>query len=199
MTLSDEMLVQRMAEGDQAAFEALIHRYHGPLLGYLERHLQHREKAEDLVQETFLRLIRQLQKAKIPEQIRPWLYKVALNLCRDYWKSMSYRDDQQASTEPVERKDEGPSVIEIFERQETRKEILLSLDELGEVQKEIVILRFYQELKLQEIADIIDMPLSTVKTNLYQGLKKLRSRLAANPENLQRKKEGKDYARTRLQ
>ncbi|WP_010279804.1 RNA polymerase sigma factor [Paenibacillus senegalensis] len=195
MNVSDEWLVQRMAEGDQVAFEAFIHRYHGPLLGYLERHLRNREKAEDLVQETFLRMLRQLQKSSIPAQIRPWLYKVALNLCRDYWKSISYRNDQQTQTvlDFVDRRDEGPSVIEIFERQETRKEILRSLDQLSSIQREIVLLRFYQELKLQEIADIMDIPLSTVKTNLYQSLKKLRSRLVANSAQSQTK-EGNHYA-----
>lgn len=193
MNVSDEWLVQRMAEGDQVAFEAFIHRYHGPLLGYLERHLRNREKAEDLVQETFLRMIRQLQKSSIPAQIRPWLYKVALNLCRDYWKSISYRNDQQTDLEFVDRRDDGPSVIEIFERQETRKEILRSLDQLSEIQKEIVLLRFYQELKLQEISDIMEIPLSTIKTNLYQALKKLRSRLVTNSAHSETK-EGNHYA-----
>lgn len=193
MNLSDEWLVQRMAEGDQAAFEAFIHRYHGPLLGYLERHLRNREKAEDLVQETFLRLLRQLQRASIPAQIRPWLYKVALNLCRDYWKSISYRNDQQTDLPFSERQDEGPSVIEIFERQETRKEILHSLDQLSSIQREIVLLRFYQELKLQEISNIMDIPLSTVKTNLYQALKKLRSQLTAKSAQL-KNREGNHYA-----
>lgn len=193
MNLSDEWLVQRMAEGDQAAFEAFIHRYHGPLLGYLERHLRNHEKAEDLVQETFLRLLRQLQRASIPAQIRPWLYKVALNLCRDYWKSISYRNDQQTDLPFSERQDEGPSVIEIFERQETRKEILQSLDQLSSIQREIVLLRFYQELKLQEISNIMDIPLSTVKTNLYQALKKLRSQLNAKSAQL-KNKEGNHYA-----
>ncbi|GIP35493.1 RNA polymerase sigma factor [Paenibacillus sp. J2TS4] len=190
--MTDEQLVQRMADGDQAAFEALIHRYHGPLLGYLERHLYKREKAEDFVQETFLRLIRQLKKGRVPEQIRPWLYRVALNLCRDYWKSLTYQSEIQQVNDPPERRDEGPSIVEIFERQETRKEILLSLNQLGDTQKEIIILRFYQDLKLHEISEVMDLPLSTVKTNLYQGLKKLRSSLSDESVSPTQKKEGKN-------
>lgn len=190
--MTDEQLVERMADGDQAAFEVLIHRYHGPLLGYLERHLYNRERAEDFVQETFLRLIRQLKKGRLPEQIRPWLYRVALNLCRDYWKSLGFQNEKQQIAETPDRRDEGPSVVEIYERQETRKEILMLLHELGELQKEIIILRFYQDLKLHEISEIMEIPLSTVKTNLYQGLKRLRSRLIKEGVQIRYKKEGEN-------
>ncbi|WLR61129.1 RNA polymerase sigma factor [Guptibacillus hwajinpoensis] len=75
--MTDEELVVAMARGNQAAFEALVHRYHAPLLGYLERMLRDRRKAEDVVQETFLKLIKQLKTKKTPEKIKPWLYQVA--------------------------------------------------------------------------------------------------------------------------
>lgn len=179
--LTDEQLVQAMAMGDQAAFEAIVHRYHGPLLGYVERLLKHHEKAEDFVQETFLRLIHQLQSGKPPHHVRAWLYRVAGNLCKDYWKSLRYRyESQSESIEEVEQQDRRPSVVEIYERQETRKEIMASLDELTETQRQIVILRFYQDFKLQEIAEVMDMTLSNTKTHLYGALRKLKSRFDGN-------------------
>lgn len=75
--VTDEQLVRRMADGDQAAFEAFVHRYHGPLLSYLERTLRNTDKAEDLVQETFIRLLRQLRQGSVPERVRSWMYRVA--------------------------------------------------------------------------------------------------------------------------
>ncbi|MFD0712486.1 RNA polymerase sigma factor [Paenibacillus sp. GCM10027626] len=175
--MTDEELLDGMAAGDQASFEALIHRYHAPLSGFLQRHLRDQGRAEDFVQETFLRLIRQLKERKPPDNVQAWLYRVALNLCRDYWKSAHYRNVQTSFAEPPEQRDTTPSVVELAERQETRKEIQHSLDSLPEVQKEIITLRFYQDLKLQDIADIVSLPLGSVKTHLYNGLRKLKSRL----------------------
>jgi len=175
--MTDEELLEGMAAGDQASFEALVHRYHSPLSGFLQRQLKDKGRAEDFVQETFLRLIRQLKERRTPDNVQAWLYRVALNLCRDYWKSAHYRNVQTSFAEPPEQRDMNPSVVELAERQETRREVQHSLDELPEVQKEIITLRFYQDLKLQDIADILSLPLGSVKTHLYNGLRKLKSRL----------------------
>lgn len=177
--VSDEELLKLMERGDQLAFEAFVRRYHGPLLGFLERLLHNRQKAEDLVQETFLRLIRQLSQDKPPSHIKAWLYRVAHNLCRDYWRSTGYRTDSIAVREPPERSDENAGVVELYERQETRKEIIAALDRLPEVQREVVVLRFFQDMKLQEIAEVLELPLGTVKGHLYQGLKKLEKKIGA--------------------
>lgn len=175
--MTDEQLVQAMSRGEQAAFEAFVLRYHGPVLGYLERMLQDPGKAEDLTQETFVRLISQLKRGKLPDQIKPWMYRVATNLCKDYWKSAGFRRDVKTSGEVPEQIDGRASVIDIYERQETRKELLHTLEEIPPVQKEIILLRFYQDMKLQDIADTLEMTLSGVKTHLYNGLRKLKSKL----------------------
>lgn len=190
IALTDEQLVRAMARGEQAAFEAFIHRYHAPLLGFVERMLRgDPQKAEDFVQETFVRLIRQLQKGRIPENIRSWLYRVAANLCKDYWKSSGYRAEKQAvDSGQWEGRDERASVLDICERQETRRELLHALNHLSDAQRQIVILRFYQDLKLQEIADIMDMTLSATKSSLYNGLKKLK-RVLENQKRREQKEE----------
>jgi RNA polymerase sigma factor (sigma-70 family) len=179
--LNDDELVIGMARGDQACFEAFVHRYHGPLSGYLQRQLRDPGKAEDVAQETFLRLIRQLKEGKLPDNVQAWLYRVAINLCRDYWKSAQYKTEKNRPAELPERKDDRPSVVELAERQETRKEILASMNELPEVQRDIITLRFYQDLKLQDIASVLEIPLGSVKTHLYKGLKRLQSKLLKPP------------------
>jgi len=175
--VTDDELMIGMARGDQASFEAFIHRYHGPLSGYLQRQLRDPGKAEDIAQETFLRLIRQLKEGKLPDNVQAWLYRVAINLCRDYWKSSQYLTERNRPAELPDRKDERPSVVELAERQETRKEILASMNELPEVQRDIITLRFFQDLKLQDIAGVLDLPLGSVKTHLYKGLKRLKAKL----------------------
>ncbi|AJY73679.1 RNA polymerase sigma factor [Paenibacillus beijingensis] len=197
--MTDEELLQGMARGDQACFEALIHRYHAPLSGYLQRQLKDTGRAEDMVQETFLKLIRQLQMGRIPGNVQAWLYRVAANQCRDYWKSAAYQTDKNRFGEPPERRDERPSVVELAERQETRKEIMESLDGLPLVQKEVVMLRFYQDLKLQDIADILQLPLGSVKTHLYKGLRTLKSRISAETADLGTTQGGEQNERAKRQ
>lgn len=179
--ISDERLVDKMAEGDEAAFETLVRRYHAPIQIYAERMLRDRKRAEDVAQETFLRLIKQVQEGKPPAQIRPWLYKVAGNQCRDWFRRSSVKLEHTIDTigDYVESSNiqQAASVLHLVEHQETRKELLQTLEELTDSQKEIVILRFYHDLKLEEIAVTTGYSLSAVKSHLYAGLKSLKKKL----------------------
>ncbi|WP_274649339.1 RNA polymerase sigma factor [Paenibacillus humicola] len=197
--VTDEDLLTGMARGDQASFEALVHRYHAPLSGFLQRQLRDPERAEDYVQETFLKLIRQLNEKRQPDNVQAWLYRVALNLCRDYWKSAQFRTDRFPFAEPPEQRDPGTSVVELAERQETRKEVQQSLESLPDVQRDIIMLRFYQDLKLQDIADIVRLPLGSVKTHLYSGLRKLKARLLQEPKNQENVEGGGRHDRAKRQ
>lgn len=176
------MLLEQMADGDQAAFEAFIHRYHVPIHQYVERLLKDAKKAEDVVQETFIRLLKQLKNKQIPSYPKAWLYRVASNICKDYWRSAQYRSEDTAKEEMPVTEDPLASVVEIYEKQETRKEILHSLSHLSQSQQQIVMLRFYQDMKLKEIAEIMDLPLGTVKSNLFHALKKLKKVLEEDEE-----------------
>ncbi|OUM91151.1 MAG: RNA polymerase subunit sigma-24 [Bacillus thermozeamaize] len=184
--VSDEELLLSFKRGDKAAFEAFVYRYHAPLFGFLQRMLLDAELAEDLVQETFIRIIRHVQKGQLPVRVRPWIYRVALNLCRDYWRSAGYRLESMGLEQIPEQKDTNASVIELCERQEERQAIIRALDQLPDIQKQIVILRFYQDLKLQEISETLDIPLGTVKTYLYRALKALKFRLEEGKEGARR-------------
>lgn len=180
--ITDHALIERIAAGDQAALETLIYRYHAPVRGYLERLLSDRHKAEDLTQETFARLIRQAKRQQMPTEVRAWIYRVATNLCRDLWRSSAYQAEKLSRDQLPDRADDRPSVVEIFERQEARQQILKVLDSLSEVQRHIVILRFYQDLKLQEIADTLEMPLGSVKSSLFHALRHLKKKLLSDDE-----------------
>ncbi|WP_019637598.1 RNA polymerase sigma factor [Paenibacillus fonticola] len=176
--ISDQQLTERMALGDQEAFELLVTRYHGPLLNYVTQQLKDRGKAEDIVQETFIRLIRHLRQHGGMEQLRAWLYKVALNLCRDYWRSASFRSEHTAAEEMPDDADPAPGAEEMLERQETARQIAATLEYLPEIQQEVVRMRFFHDLKLQEIAELQEIPLSSVKSHLYGALRKLKRVLA---------------------
>ncbi|WP_068620233.1 RNA polymerase sigma factor [Paenibacillus tuaregi] len=180
--IPDEELCRRMAEGDQEAFEMLVTRYHGPLLSYTTHWLRDREKAQDIVQETFIRLIRQLQTGQL-DYVKAWLYRVAMNLCRDYWRSAAYKLEQAGIGELPEQEDISPSAERIAEMKETGRELAASLEQLPDPQQTVIRLRFYQDMKLQEIADLLEIPLSTIKSYLYKGLKKLENVLNRSKED----------------
>ncbi|GAA0137372.1 sigma-70 family RNA polymerase sigma factor [Paenibacillus sp. YSY-4.3] len=180
--ISDQQLTERVALGEQEAFELLVTRYHGPLLNYVTQQLKDRGKAEDIVQETFIRLIRHLRQHGGMEQLRAWLYKVALNLCRDYWRSAAFRSEHTAAEDIPDNADPAPGAEEMLERQEMSKQIAATLEYLPDIQQEVVRMRFFHDLKLQEIAELKEIPLSSVKSHLYGALRKLKRLLLKGSE-----------------
>lgn len=182
--ISDEELVRQMVDGDQNAFEMLVTRYHGPLLSYAAQRLGDREKAKDLVQETFIRLLRHLRTYEELENVRPWLYRVLINLCRDYWRSAGFRSVSMAEEEYEEYPDSSATAETLTEQKETVNEIAACLKGLPEPQGEIIRLRFFHDLKLQEISDLLGIPLSTVKSHLYGGLRKLKRIMERPPDRV---------------
>ncbi len=164
--VSDEELARQVQLGNDVAFETLVHRYHGPIFGYIYRQLQGTAEVEDLVQKTFIRVYTRIDLYEFPRSFRPWLYRIALNLCRDHWKSQDRKrllilDQKQSTTENVDS---------IFSKMETRSDLVAALHSLKSSYKEVLVLRFFQDLKIGEIADVLEIPEGTVKWRLFQAL-----------------------------
>lgn len=184
---SDEQLMTAVLAGDQAALAALVARHHTLLLGYLYRLVGgDHPLAEDLVQETFLRILR--QRMRSPDRpFKPWLYKIATNLARDHFKSASVR-------QRVRRGDEEESLLHLYDSAPGPEERALAAEQVGEVRaalaqlsedyRIVILLRFYQGLSLQEIAEILEIPLGTVKSRLSVGVHRLRAVLAPIQEGV---------------
>ncbi|WP_245583478.1 RNA polymerase sigma factor [Paenibacillus assamensis] len=189
--MTDEQLIAAMAAGDEAAFETIVRRYHTPIVIYAERMLNDRKRAEDIAQETFLRLIKQLQQERLPALVKPWLYRVAGNLCRDFFRRAEVNQVKMVDCmEEVEQELLGreqaasSTVIQLIERQETRKELIGVLEQLTPLQRQVVILRFYHDFKLEEIAITMELGLSAVKSHLYGALRSLKKKLIENKQNV---------------
>jgi len=179
--LSDEELCREIQNGSESALEALIHRYHHPLYGFIYRQTHHSSLADDLVQETFIRLCTKAHLYRYPEPFRPWLYRIALNLCRDHWKSSAYNHSRKA-LELNENITVPLGVEGIYDRQETRGIVIAALRSLDEIYRDVLILRFYQELKIDEIAAVLEIPAGTVKWRIFHGLKLMRNKLEKGGE-----------------
>lgn len=180
--MTDEELLEQLRRGNEAALEALVFRYHAPIRTYIARLVRNPAQADELTQECFARVCRAALSGKLPERVRPWMYRIATNLCRDLWKKASYRSELPAEHRQMIRYPDRDTVTSIMERQWEREEIIRALERLPELDRKIVILRYYHDLKLEEIAETLDLPLNTLKSKLYKSLKSLAAELAGEGE-----------------
>ena len=182
MTRTDEELVARAQGGDVESFNQLIVRWERPIYALAYRVIGREEDARDVCQDAFLRAYRALPGFKGQAKFSSWLYRIALNLCRDWIRRQRRAPVQQLpeDTEASELAGEtGPveSIEELVARRELTAIVEEAMSVLSEEQRTAIILKEYHGMTFQEIADMQGCPLSTVKTRLYQGLSLLRRRL----------------------
>ena len=181
MAASDEELVDAFQAGDLSAFDDLVRRWERRILAAVYRVMGTEDEARDLCQETFLRAYRALGGFKREARFSSWLYQIALNLCRDRMRRRKGRilvsldameeDGVSLPPRPV------PTPLDLVEAGTLSRAVAAAVEELPEEQREVIVLKEYQDLTFLEIAEILDVPLSTVKTRLYRGLGQLRTRL----------------------
>jgi RNA polymerase sigma factor, sigma-70 family len=182
MPSTDEELVALSQGGDLDSFNQLVLRWERPIYALAYRVIGREEDARDVAQETFLRAFRALKGFKGQAKFSSWLYRIALNLCRD-WMRRERRS-------PVAQAPEGMDIIELageatpsesieerVARHQVGRAVGKAMSLLPEEQRTAIILKEYHGLTFQEIAELLDCPLSTVKTRLYQGLSVLRTHL----------------------
>ena len=180
---SDEELVARATAGDHDAFAQLVTRWERPIYALAYRTLRREEEARDVVQDAFLRAYRGLKGFKGEAKFSSWLYRITLNLCRDWMRKERRAPVAQVpkGTDPLDLADQQAapteSVEDLVARREMSAAVQLAMADLPEEQRTAIMLKEYHGLTFQEIAEMLDCPLSTVKTRLYQGLSVLRRRL----------------------
>ena len=182
MPSTDEELVARSMGGDLDSFNQLVLRWERPIYALAYRVIGREEDARDVAQETFLRAFRALKGFKGQAKFSSWLYRITLNLCRD-WIRRERRTPVVQAPEGVDvielagESTPSESIEELVSRHEIGRAVGKAMSQLPEEQRTAIILKEYHGLTFQEIADLLDCPLSTVKTRLYQGLTVLRKQL----------------------
>ncbi len=170
--LDDETLYRQVLQGNQVASIELIRRYHAPLFKFLCRFSGDVVLADDLAQETFTRLL--TYQGNRPTRFKPWAYAVARNLARDHFKSAHYRYERVADFEEDTADIPGDAGFAV----DDREAVIQALAKLSADHREVLILRFYHDLKLEEIADVTHAPVGTVKSRLFHALKQMKGFLA---------------------
>lgn len=180
--MPDEELVARSMGGDVDSFNQLVIRWERPIYALAYRVIGREEDARDVVQETFLRAFRSIGGFKGQAKFSSWIYRIALNLCRD-WIRKKKRTPVMQAPEGVDviemAADVGPteSIEDLVARKAMSEVVARAMAVLPDEQRTALILKEYQGLTFQEIADLLGCPLSTVKTRLYQGLLVVRREL----------------------
>lgn len=160
---TDFLMIRRMKQGDEAAFDAFVRRYYGDMLKYCSFHSRDQRVAEDLTQETFVRFFAKLSEYRHQGKTKNYLYTIAANLCCNQWKKQ----------EPLPTEAEQlAAALTLADQEEAATTHLLlewALGQLPPEQREVVVLHYYQGLKLREIAEILEIGLPLVKYRLRQA------------------------------
>jgi RNA polymerase sigma-70 factor (ECF subfamily) len=169
--VSDEALLKGVIHGRQDMFEQLVKRYEGRLYGFLHRMAPPHADAADLFQETFLRVFRHASSFKGRGSFKAWVYTIAVNVCRRHG-SRTLPDSLEQ--EPVNDASRPP---EAAEAEEVRERIAQAVAALPEAQREVLVLKIYEDLSYAEIARVVNRSVGTVKSQMRYALGKLRGRL----------------------
>lgn len=184
MNLLENQLVKLALKGDQSAFAEIVGLYQERIYHMSYRMLSNKQEAEDVVQETFLRVHHHLERFDENMKFSTWIYRIATNLCIDRLRKRKPIYSLDAESSDYEGLD-GYAMIPSDDRtpeselllSETQRIIHEAIDTLPPKYKSVMILRYIQEMSLQEVGDVLGMPVTTIKTRVHRGREFLRKKL----------------------
>ena len=187
--VSDEKLIAESRTGNQGAFNSLVGRYEKELYGYLRRYVGDATVAEDVFQNTFLKVYEKLDQYEQGRPFRPWLYTIATHQAVDTLRRQNRRkavsldrhgssgleSDQSSLADLLVARDESPQ--DAMSREEQKQALRQAVEELPELYREVLLLAYYQEMKYKDIAEVLGVPLGTVKSRLHAAVNRLMGKL----------------------
>lgn len=187
----EEDLLRRCARGDAAAYRELVERLEKPLVNFLYRFVGERHAAEDLFQETFVRVVRSVGEFRPEASLSTWIFTIARNLALDYLKARKRRREMPLEAETdaergrvISFRDAMPSPLPgpalRAEAGEEERRLTEALGALGPAKHEALVLRVYAGLSYAEIARIVKAPVGTVKFRVHEAVRELARKLAAD-------------------
>lgn len=174
-TLADELLAVRCMLGESEAFDALVSRWHEPLWRYLRGLINDNDAAADALQDCWLRILRGLPSLRDPSRLRPWLFGIARRTAMDRLREW-YADTPVSAIDPA-----LVATDESFDANEDELSAMhVELERLPLIEREVLKLFYLRELSLSQLADVLGVPVGTVKSRLYRARQLLRKQLLAD-------------------
>lgn len=188
MLHSDEDLMLSCRDGDEGAFETLYRRYEKPIFSFIYRMVLSTADAEDLYQETFLKVIR-AKKYRRNAKFKTWLFNIALNLCRDRTRRMKFQSHLSLNSSTFSQNNNEIRMQESIcdplsdptkqaQTAEMKALVQQAFTKLPEQERTVIILRQYHAMKFSEIAEIMNCPVGTAKSLNHRGCKRLMKALS---------------------
>lgn len=168
--MEDILLVKKAIKGDREAFEDLINMYFDRL--YKEAYLRckHEEDAKEIVQETIYKAYRNIKSLKEPKYFKTWLSKILINVSNDYMRKNGMIELEHDENDYV-KKVHNDNQIEI------KMDLYNAMDELEDKYKDVIILRYIEDLKIEDISEILERPVNTIKTHIRKAIKDMKNLL----------------------
>lgn len=181
---SDSMVISRARRGEQAAFGELLSRYRAPVFNLCLRMLKNRDDAEDIAQEVFIKVFGMLERYDERYAFRSWLFKIAANQCIDFIrknrvKLLSLDEPMKYQGEEIDREfpDARETPDEELERSQLGEILMEIAGELPPHYRSMIVLRHQEQLSYDEIAEILDLPLGTVKARIHRARAMMKEKL----------------------
>jgi RNA polymerase sigma-70 factor (ECF subfamily) len=186
---TDEALMLSFREGDARAFEEIVSRHRRGLFNFLLRSVQNRSRAEELLQEVFLRVVRSKDRYEKTAKLTTWLYTIARNLCVDESRRAKFRRTVSLDAPRRGAEDDSPAMVDTVAADQVatdeaaaapqiRQRMAKAIDQLPDDQREVFLMRQINGLSFKEIGEIVGAPENTVKSRMRYALEKLRQELA---------------------
>ena len=186
---TDEELLEQFRSGDAKAFEELLNRYRGSIYNFILRSVRDRERAADLTQETFLRVVQRADSFRGGSKLSTWIFAIARNLCIDHGRRMVFRRHRSLDAPVRSSEEKGSPMVDrvpssgpVTDRdaiaKELQKRIAEAVEELPEDQREVFLLRQVQGMPFKDIAEVVGVSENTVKSRMRYALERLQGALA---------------------
>jgi RNA polymerase sigma-70 factor (ECF subfamily) len=179
LELSDSQIIEQTLAGEPDAFNVLVRRWERQIYGLTLRMLGGDEEARDATQETFLSAYRNLSKFRGEAKFSSWIYRIALNICNTRLRGRKNAISLEEQYESVgfEIADDVEDLGSGIQQQQVTRYVRRALQALPAEMRQVIVMKEYEGLKFSEIAEILGIPISTVKTRMYTGLHEMRKRL----------------------
>lgn len=194
MAQTDEKLIKEIIKGNESAMEILVKRHYDLVHSYIYRTTSDYNIAYDITQDVFIKMMKNIDKYNIEDRkFQNWLLKIAVNTTKDYFRSKTYRQRIENYDIDNHQIEDKSNVVEMISKKEESIKIKEAIENLPSLQREAILLKYYNDLKIKEISSITGENENTIKSRLFNGIKNLKKLLGGDMLEEQSK-----YSKTKM-